>query len=270
MEAQPTKFITLLLNDGEFEYPLELVTFSELLRNIYNIPKPFINEDSQKHIETKTQNEEKNSGGGQKQRDDTDEALKYCSPNIDRIFKRVNEDVSGSDSEDAEYHGENKIPIPIPIANATTEMLNLIIMFLNMNKKIYIDYYNPNEKNEGDNWVPKAIHKQEDYYDAIGNENRQFFIKLDESGVRDQLLNIANYMGINTLVLATCSWIASQLIGQTTEVMQKYLGFEPNITEAEMKTLTRKEIADKNKNYFTTEELAKIETEFEWIESLNR
>jgi hypothetical protein len=261
MDSQSTKFIILVLNDGDFKYPLELVTFSELLRKIYGIPKPFINEYSQKHIETKTHN----GGGGQKEHEDIDEALRYCNPNDERTFSNVNEDACGSGSEDEDEEDENKIPI----ANATTEILNLIITFLNMNKRHYVDYYNPNEKIEGNEWEPVAIHKQEEYYKAIGDENRQFFIALDKSGVRDQLLNVANYMGINMLVLATCSWIASQLTGQTTETIQKYLGFESNITEAEMETLTKEELVERNKNYFTPDELAKIQKEFDWIESLN-
>lgn len=256
---EPTKFITLEVSDGEFKYPLELVTFSKLLRNIYDIPKPFIRE-----LQTKTHNEESEGsgggGGGQKGYEDVDEALRYCDPDSERIVSSA----CGSGSED-EDEDEDKIPI----ANATTEILNLIVMFLNMNKRNYVHYYNPNEKIEGDTWKPMTICKREKYYEAIGNENQQFFTELDKSGIRDQLLNVANYMGINMLVLATCSWIASNLIGQTTEAIQKYLGFESNITEEEMKTLTKEDIAEKNKNHFTPEELAKIQKEFEWIESLN-
>jgi hypothetical protein len=256
---QPTKFITLVLSDGEFKYPLELVTFSKLLRKIYDIPKPFINE-------TKTNNDESqenSGGGGQKVYEEFDESLRYCIPGSERALE--NTDVCGSDSED-----ECKYQHKIPIANATTEILDLIVIFLNINKKQYIDYYNPNEKIEGEDWEPVTIHKQEDYYNAIGDENQQFFKTLDKSGIREQLLNIANYMGINMLVLATCSWIASQLTGQNIGAIQKYLGFEPHITEEDMKTLTKEELAERNKNYFTQEELANIQKEFDWIESCKK
>jgi hypothetical protein len=266
MEAQYTQFVTLRLKNEEFKFPLEFVTFSSLLRNIYKIPKPCIDERliHLRNVRSKLEgNKDAGEGGGGESKC-VDEALKHCG--IDSVRTVNNGFDTGSEDEDED--GDEKHLTKCIVPNATCEDLNLIIKFLEMNKEKNIDYFNPNELKEGREWEPTPIHDKKKYYKAIGEENKEYFEKLDESGNRTHMLNLANYMGINMLVLGICSWIASQLTDKTTEAMQDYLGFEHNITEEEMRTLSKEELAERNKNYFTPEELEKINKKFDWVEAI--
>ena len=252
--APPRVYITLISkNEVEFEFPLALVTFSRLLREIYGIPKPNINEDN---CETCIKMREETSGGGSKEL--RDESLNYC---------KDDDDTSGSGSEDESDSKSDSKSVKFPVPNVSTEMLEFMVKFLDLNKEQYIEQFNPNEKKEG--WEPYPIHSVADYEKSIGEYNVIFFKELNNVKTILELANAANFMGVNSLTLACSSWIAAQLTIKTIEEMQDYLGFERNINEEDgMETLSKEELA-KRKEYFTLEQIAKVEEEFSWIESLH-
>lgn len=143
----------------------------------------------------------------------------------------------------------------IKIHHVTTDELDLIVKFLNINKDTNISYYKS----------PQIINNTNDYYNSIGKDNVTFFTNITNCKKILSLSNAANFMGIDMLVLGCCSWIAYQFTSNPINYMNEYL--YSDINSEQLEQITNEEIDyDLNNPYFTTDDLKKLNTEFKLIQ----